>query len=512
MMENTRTLTYDDKSTGRKVLAFPPDLPFTPYIDELEKLAPGNDRRSDLLKLSSAASVYDRCSVLADYLATVQKPHEVMLSIASLAASKELSGIRLLYGALLAVPPLEKMAEDMAGFHNVCRLMQKISHKEEAGAQMRESEIWFKKRMVLLSMSHPLPNSGATRVDEPWLDWSEGVRLALDSPDDRWDDAVLERLKVELEAADLRLKILAASLDPDLKGDLILFLYSLSEENKWRKQALEQAKEKFGGATLVIERRLGQRWNELIQELKRSDPGAALADVFDLQTRKTFSHYQLRTGASVLRALIMHPLLRKVQRAPDILSCASLFLDSAGGGILEIMIPVGRKLNALLDIPGFDLRERLLKIDLRRLPSSQFADLDEAPLDVDWTEVTSDSGVSYRSLVLQYIDNDNFLVELLGNPKATNKPGVLSTIALRCRSVRVLSIIANQRQFYTGIANKDVPLNLLMNPSKISLTSLRKFIHVRYVDRPTLLRMTNRGGQIREEVRREIMRYLSTMK
>ena len=49
-----------------------------------------------------------------------------------------------------------------------------------------------------------------------------------------------------------------------------------------------------------------------------------------------------------------------------------------------------------------------------------------------------------------------------------------------------------------------------MNPAKIPLTSLRKFIHVRYVDKMTLQRLVGRGGNIREEVRREIQRYLNS--
>ena len=63
-----------------------------------------------------------------------------------------------------------------------------------------------------------------------------------------------------------------------------------------------------------------------------------------------------------------------------------------------------------------------------------------------------------------------------------------------------------------GIGYEHVPVNLLRNPSRVSLTSLRKFVHVRYVDRMTLQRLAARGSQIREEVRREIMHYLTTIR
>ena len=132
------------------------------------------------------------------------------------------------------------------------------------------------------------------------------------------------------------------------------------------------------------------------------------------------------------------------------------------------------------------------------------------PINVDWTTATLDKALSYKSLVLSYMDNDTFLVALLNNPKAVSRPGVVETIAARCRSLRVLSIVANQRDLFTGYVNKNVPLLLLTNPSKIPLTSLRKFVHVRYVDKMTLAKISGRGGNIREEVRREIQRYLES--
>jgi hypothetical protein len=112
---------------------------------------------------------------------------------------------------------------------------------------------------------------------------------------------------------------------------------------------------------------------------------------------------------------------------------------------------------------------------------------------------------------MTYMDNDSFLAELLNNPKAASKPGVIASIALRCRSSRILTMIANRRDLYTGFAGKEVPLNLLMNPVRIPVTTLRKFVHVRYIDRPTLQRLSGRGSPAREEIRREISRYLNNL-
>jgi hypothetical protein len=145
------------------------------------------------------------------------------------------------------------------------------------------------------------------------------------------------------------------------------------------------------------------------------------------------------------------------------------------------------------------------------VPSAHFIDVDQLPRDVDWTSIEKDQVVSYRTLVMTYIDNDNFLIELLNNPRLLAQPGVIALISLRSRSMRILSVIANRRDLYTGFANKEVPLNLLQNPAKVPVSSIRKFIHVRFIDKATLARLAGKGSSIRDEVRREIQRYIGSL-
>jgi hypothetical protein len=178
--------------------------------------------------------------------------------------------------------------------------------------------------------------------------------------------------------------------------------------------------------------------------------------------------------------------------------------------MIEAMVPKGTRLDALRDSSGFEIEGEVVRIDLARISRGTFVDQDGMPVDVDWTLATLDREMSYKSLVLCYLDNDSFLVELLNNPKAISKPGIVEIIASRCRSLRVLSLVATRRELFTGYVNKNVPLHLLTSPAKIPLTQLRKFVHVRYVDKMTLQRLTGRGGNIREEVRREIRRYLES--
>ena len=82
---------------------------------------------------------------------------------------------------------------------------------------------------------------------------------------------------------------------------------------------------------------------------------------------------------------------------------------------------------------------------------------------------------------MSYLDNDSFLTTMLNNPKATNQPGLVALIAQRCRSLRILSMIANRRDLYTGFNNKTVPMNLVMSPAKIPLTTITFWFFIRLV-------------------------------
>jgi hypothetical protein len=388
--------------------------------------------------------------------------------------------------------------------------MDRIHRKKKKHSELSEAEEWFSKKVMLLSMAHQLPDTPEYDVERPWHSWSEGVLRALSEADDRWDEAICERAKAEIEAHNMKIRRIVASLDPDRRSAIAIYLGSMSEENGFKMQAIEESIGDRQSDPLILRRRLENIWENVIASLSECEAGKLLADMFDAQSRKTHTLPQLKAGASLIRSLNMHPEIRKVASQVDLPSCLYHFILCAGNGMVEAMVPKGTRLDALRDSSGFELDGEVLTIDLARISRRSFVDEDDMPIDVDWTVATLDKELSYKSLVLCYMDNDSFLVELLNNPKASSKPGVVEIISSRCRSLRVLSLIANRRDLFTGYANKKVPMNLLMNPAKIPLTSLRKFVHVRYVDKMTLQRLTGRGGNIREEVRREIQSYLKS--
>jgi hypothetical protein len=511
-METTSRIAYDDKTAGRKVVPLPFDAPFASCTGELESYSI-EDNEVVLSRIVKEGNIFETASNLSSHLLIAESPHTDLLQILSMAVSGKPAGIKLLYAGLLAVPTTEALVLELADFKNIRRVMERISRKENAGGSPSESEDWFKKKITVLSISKPLPATDDYDAEKPWLSWSSGVRKALASPDEKWNEAVLDRIKAEIEAMDIRVRDLVASLGPDRKSVTTSFLDSFWDENRWRLCIINESKDRNESSYLIFKRGLENVWDSIEQSLRMSEAGKMLADMFEMQEKKTHTWPQVRTGSALARSLMMHPELKKGSKVPDIASCAYRFIEHAGNGIIEFILQKGLRLDVLKDSSGFTFRDNVLEVDLARIPRRMFAGEDGMPLDIDWTLKSLDRELSYKALVLSFIDNETFLMELLKNPKAISKPGIVSIISSRCRSTRVLSMIATKRELYTGFQNKDVPLNMLLNPSRVSLTALRKFIHVRYIDKMTLQSISGRGGgQIREEVRREIIRYLNSVK
>ena len=511
-MEATRRIVYEDIAAGRRIVALPVEAPFASCGKELESITGAPRWRDELVRLAEGTNLYEVAGRLSSRLVIAEHPHLELLRILALALAGEPAAVRLLYCALIAVPPTPVLVGRLAGFTSLRRVMERIARTRQLGAPPGESEEWFSKKVTFLSLSKPLPGNAAVDAERPWSAWSEGVARALADPDDRWEEAVLERIRVEIEAADMRVRSIAAGIDPQRRPALVARLQALGEENRWMAAALRENAAAKGGSPLVLQRNLENIWESVIGALGESGPGALLVQMFEAQALKTHSAPQLMAGAAVIRGVLTHPELQRGGKKPDIPSCLHLFIGHGGGGLIEILAPRGAKLEAVRGTTGFSFDDQLMRIDLSRIPRGAFLDGDGMPVNIDWTLQTLDHSNNYRALVMSYMDNDSFLVALLNNPKAASKPGVVSLIATRCRSLRVLSLLTGRREYFTGHANKDVPLSLLMNPAKIPMTGLRKFIHVRYVDKMTLQKLSARGGgQVREEVRREIARYLSSI-
>src|SRR4029077_20266125 len=92
-----------------------------------------------------------------------------------------------------------------------------------------------------------------------------------------------------------------------------------------------------------------------------------------------------------------------------------------------------------------------------------------------------DGPTSVRELIQRQLSNDAFLVGILENSRITGMPGIVPMIAMQTRSVRVLDKILSRRGLMPGPANRDVPRLILMNPTRVPMTSLKAIVNVRYV-------------------------------
>jgi len=440
-----------------------------------------------------------------------EEARTVLDSLSAHIAIVEESGLILLYTMLTAIPEVNDIVLKYIKFDNVDRYMRRLEKREDRGEGLSEKQGWFRKKVEALSVSFPLP--GSSGGERSWREWEEGVRKAVADPDDRWNQAVLERIKTELEARRQRIINLAARVDPEAHSSLIIWMANENGEIKWLQEVLNTEGAGSSDSGLLIERRLSNQWKSITESLRGSEEGGLLLDLFSEQAQKCHSLHQLKLGVAIIRSVLEHPILSRSVKDPDLLSCLHIFVRSSYRGVVKMMLPSKKAEKELAGVPGFTLEEGVLKIDLASVSSAHFLKRDIFPVRFDWTDFAISKYGSFKSLILSQIDNETFLNQALSNPKISGKPGIVSLIAQRCRSSNVLSTIANRRELYTGFANKDVPLSLIMNPARIPVSSLRKFIHVRYIDKMTLMQLSNRrgkGGQVREEIRREIKRYLNS--
>ncbi len=119
--------------------------------------------------------------------------------------------------------------------------------------------------------------------------------------------------------------------------------------------------------------------------------------------------------------------------------------------------------------------------------------------------------VAFKKMVLNNIDSTTVVLGFLRNPKVVAIPGLVAAVAVRTRSSLALETIASDRTLYTGFANKGVPLACLQSPMNIPVKRLRKFIHVKYVDRCELKRIVKDRARYRREVVDEVKKYLGSL-
>jgi len=139
--------------------------------------------------------------------------------------------------------------------------------------------------------------------------------------------------------------------------------------------------------------------------------------------------------------------------------------------------------------------------------------LDSTLADEDRTEEASEdlTGAAIKHLVMSNIMSTSVILGFLRNPKVIGIPGLVGDVAARTRNPQIIETIATDRTLYTGFANREVARICLLSPCNVSVKTLRKFIHVKYVSKIDLKRMSQDTAGMRREVVREITKYLKAL-
>ena len=509
-MDTTLRINYDTAGIECSAIPVNAELPFSDYLEDMADITSESKDRERISGIAEEDRVYARAEKLADFLSISMNPCRDILYIMSLAVQGDRAGVRLLFSLLAAEPSPSRVISEYSNFGNLKRLMKDIERRAEGDTKLTERELLFIKKIDILPLSHPLP--GGTDGQGAWRNWEKEVRRGLADPDDRWDNALRERILVELEACLIRINRIMSGIDPELHANTITELINVSDEITWTVKSLKRPGDRSSESSLLIRKSLSAQWDYIRDSLESSAAGRLVNRMFSFQESKVHSYPRVKSGTAVLMAILRHPQISS--RMPDILSCLYLFMESSGEDRIEFVFPSSRIDSSLFGVQGFRIRDNVLTVELREVPNGLFLDEEGLPSEFNWAEVVEEgAGGDYKFLILSNLDNSTFLKHILENPKFSSKPGVVSLISLKCKSSDVLTKIASRRELYTGFANKDVPKNLLMNPARVPVTALRKFIHVRYIDKMSLRQMASKrgkGGQIREEIRREIEKYLDS--
>ncbi|MFO7914101.1 MAG: hypothetical protein R6U43_00205 [Candidatus Krumholzibacteriales bacterium] len=507
-METRFRILYEAAGIESRAIPVKTDFPFSDYLEEIAGIDIDRNDSERIADIAGEETVRRRAGRLAEFLSISADPGRDILYILSRAVSGDKWGMKLLFTIFLAEPSPARVISEYSGFENLRRLMKYIGEKVDAGRQLSEREQLLSRKVELLPISHPLPGSGSD--ENSWEGWKKGVSRAMSDPDNNWEDQLRERIYAELEARLIRVNRIFSEIDSSAHRNLAAALVNMREKASWTLESMRDAPHISADSTLYIKSGLSGHWKNTLKSLEKRAAGRIVKSMFEAQEKKVHSYPGLQAGTAVVRAVLNHPQVSSYWK-PDILSSLQIFLESSGRDRLEFVFPSSRVDAALFRLQGFRLEGNILTVEFNRISRTQFLDTEGIPLEFDWgVTIEKGSGDDYKFMILSNLDNASLLKHILENPKLASKPGVVSLISLSCKSADVLTRIATRRDLYTGFANKDVPRNLLMNPARIPLTALRKFIHVRYIDKMTLRHMANKGGQVREEIRREIEKYLNS--
>lgn len=326
---------------------------------------------------------------------------------------------------------------------------------------------------------------------------------------------------VEIHCLEDRLYRLAARVDP-YDGAAVARLLPLLTRYDQDIEHMKDVVSRLATYQPFYERRLtvehaisSEEMNRLAEELAVDSGTAGMAMLIDALRRNPLLDGPLAALVAATHEMaVRRTSLLRGTTAPDLHSLVFGILENAREGqplcvrVEKVVLDAAASTH---DARGWRrLEADVLEVTLREDQLYGFLAPDGVPR--FGAPDAENRSLSLKDLVRSQLRNDAFIMGILENPRANTVPGVIEIIASRSRSLRVLDKITRTPALFTGPANKNVPAQLLLNPSRIPLTSLRRFMNVRFVSKLDLQQMTRQRGALRPEVQHEISAYLRKLK
>ncbi|RKZ10855.1 hypothetical protein DRQ50_14180 [bacterium] len=261
-----------------------------------------------------------------------------------------------------------------------------------------------------------------------------------------------------------------------------------------------------------LRRTLGpDRLDELRAELADDADLARLERVLQSLGRDELAVPDPERGLGLLLDLARAPGAVSLMAAdPDPLLMAAFVLERGRRGVVAFPLPAGRGQEALqagMKLPaGVVLGETTLEVDCGAALLATEADNEN---EKGPRKNTGNSAI--KEMVLGSMQSTSAILAFLRDPKVAAIPGLVEEVVVRTRNPQVLATIATDRTLHGGFANRGVPLALLRSPVNVSIKTIRRFIHVKYAAKIELKRMAIDTSGIRQEVNREVIKYLDSL-
>lgn len=532
-----------------------PDLPAA-LLDELRDLGMGCDQRS-----VRSRQLFEQFRKMLGQ----ERLADCLVGIQTLAVAGEPAGARLLAALLDANTPGSQLLPRIEAFSSVGRLLTLDSDLigtaflDDWTARLEETVTDCHARFGEAPQSASDSPPPFLRPPRPLLRRAlAGLAPSKPSATPPREDLTLlaSLVRLECDAYQERVSRLAGSIDPYRVAAVMRALPLLNRADGEVRDLLQLAAWlEAGDLEAVFQRRIPREF-EVLEDAERlrfasaldSDP--RLEQLAALHRDFIADPPSLRHLAGLAARLMTlgRAMKQAGLRATDLDLVAAVRLVLSHGGpeqfelaldpaLVESLEPVllAAKRGGSDDLSGFvihdgklrlagplpGLGDRIWRHDLPNCAETQSDTLDDtSPTSTgepDQPDQRKDSlkssptTAAVKQLVMNNVGSVSILLGFLRNPKVTSIPGLVADVARRTRASRVLEVIAGDRALYSGHANKDVPIALLESPVNISVKTLRRFIHVKFVSKTDLRRLARDKARLRKDVCREIEKYLDSL-